>query len=85
MWPAGHALDNPGIEGGTKVLYIVNGDSHENTNRKYIKLESNVINSIFVNVVNSITKRSITITGRLYVIVQFRPRLFSLLLFEKKW
>ena len=59
------------IEGGTKVLDIVNGDSHENTNLKYIKMESNVINSILVNVVDSITKRSINITGKPYVTVQF--------------
>ena len=64
------------IEGVTKVLDIVNGDSHENTDLKYIKLESNVINSIFVDIVDSITKRSINTTGRPYVIAQFRPRVF---------
>ena len=70
------------IEGGTKVLDIVNGDSSENTNLKYIKLESNVSKSILVNIADSITKRSINITRKPYVTVQFRPRLCSLL-FEK--
>ena len=64
------------IEGGTKVLDIVSGDSHENSTLKYIKLETNVITSILVNIVDSITKRPITINGRSYVTVHFRPRLF---------
>ena len=65
------------IEGGTKVLDIVNGDSHENTNLKYIKLESNVINSIFVNVVNSITKDLLLLMEDFMLLLTLDPDCFN--------
>ena len=43
------------MNGETRVLDIVSRNSHENTNLMYIKLESYVINSILVNIVDSVT------------------------------
>ena len=64
------------INGGTRVLDVVNADSHENTNLKYLKLETNVINSILINILDSTTKVHPVVFGNPYIVVHLRPRLF---------
>ena len=64
------------INGGTRALDVVNAYSHENANLKYIKLESTVINSILVNIQDSVTKLHPIVFEKSYIVVHIRPRLF---------
>ena len=45
------------MDGGTRVMDIVQEREHENINPKYIKLKSRIINSVFLNFVDSATKK----------------------------
>ena len=47
------------MEGGMRVMDIVQEREHENINPKYIKLESRIINSVFLKFVDSETKKKI--------------------------
>ena len=62
------------MEGGTRVMDIVREREHENINPKYIKLESRIINSVFLNFVDSETKKKIrNITNDVVIVVHIRP------------
>ena len=62
------------MEGGTRVMDIVQDREHENINPKYIKLESRIINSVFLNCVDSETKTKIrNITNDVVLFVHIRP------------
>ena len=61
-------------EGGTRVMDIVRECKHENINPKYIKLESRIINSVFLNFVDTETKKKIRhITNDVVSVVHIRP------------
>ena len=62
------------MEGGTRVMDIVREREHENINPKYIKLESRIINSVFLNFVDSETTKKIrNITNDVVIVVHIRP------------
>ena len=62
------------MEGGTRVMDIVREREHENINPKYIKLESRIINSLFLNFVDTETKEKIRyINGDVVIVVHIRP------------
>ena len=62
------------MEGRTRVIDIVREREHENINPKYIKLESRILNSVFLNFVDSETKRKIrNITNDVVIVVHIRP------------
>ena len=62
------------MEGGTRVMDIVREREHENINPKYIKLDSRIINSVFLNFVDSETKKKIrNITNDVVIVVHIRP------------
>ena len=62
------------MEGGIRVMDIVREREHENINPKYIKLESRIINSVFLNFVDSETKKKIrNITNDVVIVVHIRP------------
>ena len=62
------------MEGGTRVMDIAREREHENINPKYIKLESRIINSVFLNFVDTETKENIrNITGDVVLVVHIRP------------
>ena len=49
------------MQGGTRVMDIVREREHENIDPKYIKLESRIINSVFLNFVDTETKKKLEI------------------------
>ena len=52
---------------------IVREREHENINPKYVKLESRIINSVFLNFVGSeAKKKSRNITGDVVIVVHIR-------------
>ena len=64
------------MQGGTKVLDVVNANGHENVHPKYLKLETVSANYIFVKHNKSSDKLRVVITGKPYIVINIRPRLY---------
>ena len=61
--------------GGTQVLGVCNVDGNVNP-CKYFPIETRVINAIYSTMYKSSDKSQIVITGRLYIVINIRPKSF---------
>ena len=64
------------MQGGTKVLDVLNANGHENVHPKYLKVETVSANYIFVKLVKSSDKLRVVITGKPYIVINIRPKLY---------
>ena len=64
-------------EGGTRVMDIVNVDDHENRNLKFFKLETLEIDSISVEIVDSVTKENVYIERIPFIVINIRPKFLA--------
>ena len=61
-------------EGGTRVMDVVNVDNHENINLKYFKLETVEIDSISMEIIDSVTKEDVYIERIPFIVINIRPQ-----------
>ena len=61
-------------EGGTRVMDVVNVNKHENINLKYFTLEATEIDSMSMEIVDSVTKENVYIERIPFIVINIRPK-----------